>query len=845
MASTTYLQQAYLAYFGRPADVSGLSFYADKTEAQVVAAFSASAESQAFFGSLNTLAQINTIYQNLFNRAAEPAGLTYWAGEINSGRLSLAQASMGILAGAQNADKLAVTNKLAAATAFTAALDTSAEMIGYQGSSVIASARAYLASVDSTAASLTAATATSALSATVSTVVAAGVSGASSTSGSTFTLTTGVDVFAGTAGNDTFTGFSGTGATISLADSVSGGGGTDTLRVFSDSATTLLPTITGITNLLINDTIHESRNIGTGTLSSVASLTLQGGTSIDGGTVTVTLDSGDSLSLDGVTDGDAGAATLNDGGIAIAQAATLTSTALSIKDVGAATANTAVTIDLAGTGVATLDLTVAGANHVTFLNTGAAQTTLNVSGAGSMTMYGELATTVTTINAANTTAAQSMILTGTSVRTVTGGTGDDIFVLGAGYIGGAATTSSRDIINGGNGTDTLSVTKAIAQAIAVAQANLTSIETLAISDAVDGSLNATFFTGVNRVVLEAARSANAATITVNSGTTVQMKVDADNEDTVFTVTGTGTSDTMTLILDSGIDFTGTTGTAETFTGIETLNIQTQSTIAGTVNIFADATTMTATASTETMNISGKTAITFTGVVTADVINGAGLVGSAAILTLTAGTASAAVITGGEAADVIRGSTSADIISGGGGADTITSTGGTDTMTLGAGADIFLLNGDHQGNVITDFTAGTGGDIFRFDDSSITASTNAGGINAAFIGTNALAFKAISAGITASAATDNVLVVQTAVAGTSVAAVEDAVNLAGGGVANFGATAVAYVIFNSTSGKAEVYLDAAGATDNAGTGVTLMATLDNITTLVGVQALVAANFDVQA
>jgi len=36
---------------------------------------------------------------------------------------------MGILAGAQNADKLAVTNKLAASVAFTAALDTSDEMI--------------------------------------------------------------------------------------------------------------------------------------------------------------------------------------------------------------------------------------------------------------------------------------------------------------------------------------------------------------------------------------------------------------------------------------------------------------------------------------------------------------------------------------------------------------------------------------------------------------------------------------------------------------------------------------------------------------------------------------------
>ena len=246
MASTTYLQQAYLAYFGRPADVSGLSFYADKTEASVVAAFSASAESQAFFGSLNTLAQINTIYQNLFNRAAEPAGLTYWAGEINSGRLSLAQASMGILAGAQNADKLAVTNKLAAATAFTAALDTSDEMIGYQGTSVITSARAYLASVDSTAASLTTATATAALNASVATVVAAGTT--SSSAGSNFTLTTGSDVSgllqsdvvksSSTTGNDTFMGTVGiTAATFAIGDTLDGGSGADTL-VLNDAVTT-------------------------------------------------------------------------------------------------------------------------------------------------------------------------------------------------------------------------------------------------------------------------------------------------------------------------------------------------------------------------------------------------------------------------------------------------------------------------------------------------------------------------------------------------------------------------------------------------------------------------------
>ena len=652
------------------------------------------------------------------------------------------------------------------------------------------------------------------------------------------TLTTGVDTINGGAGNDTITGFIGTGATLSLADIINGGGGVNTLRVFSDTTTTLPTTITNIQNLLINDTAHESRNIATGDLEGVSSLTLQSGVTIDNATVTVTLGSGDSVTFDGVQDvaaGD-GAATVADGGISIAQAATLTSTTLTVNNVGAATANTATTIGLAGTGVTTANLTVTGTNHVNFLNAGGALSTLNINGSGALTLYTDLDTTVTTINASTATGALTLMLAGTVVRTVTGGTGNDNFNLGAGYIGGAASTSSRDIINGGEGTDIVTVTKAIAQAIAVAQANITSIETLAVSDGVDGSLNLTYWTGVTRLNLEAARTAAAATITVNSGTTVQMKVDAGDQDTIFVVGGTGTTDTMTLILDSGVDFTGTTGNGETFTGIETLNIQTQSTSIGTVNIFADTTIMTATASTETMNISGRTAITFTGTVTADAINGSGLVGAGAILTLTGGTSSAAVITGGEAADVLAGSTSADIISGGGGADLITSTGGTDTVTGGAGADIFYFAAAaHVGNVITDMTAGTGGDVIRIDDSGFGDLT----------GADTLAFKAISAGITAAATTDNVLVVQTAVAGTSAAAVEDAVNLAGGGTANFSGTDVMYVIYNSSTGKMEMWNDLDGDTDDNGVGVTLTATFDNVTTLVGVQALVAANFNVVA
>jgi hypothetical protein len=108
-------------------------------------------------------------------------------------------------------------------------------------------------------------------------------------------LTTGVDTITGGSGDDTITGFVGTGATLGLADTINGGGGVNTLRVYSDNTTTLPTAITNIQNLLINDTAHDSH----ATLQQVTwlvflSLTLQGGVTVDGATVTVTLGSGDS-----------------------------------------------------------------------------------------------------------------------------------------------------------------------------------------------------------------------------------------------------------------------------------------------------------------------------------------------------------------------------------------------------------------------------------------------------------------------------------------------------------------------------------------------------------------------
>lgn len=231
MASTTFLQQAYLAYFGRPADAAGLlTFGNDKvSEASVIASFSASAESQQFFGSMDPFAQINTIYKNLFNREAEPAGLNHWAGKIISGEVTLASAAMEILKNAQNSDKTAVTNKLAASAAFTAAIDTTAEIIGYAGAAAIAPARAFLAAVTSEAASLTAATAATALAASVTAVVSAG---SSAPVGQAVALSDKIDNLTGTANNDTFMGSVGANNdTLQSDDVVNGGAGTDTLEV--------------------------------------------------------------------------------------------------------------------------------------------------------------------------------------------------------------------------------------------------------------------------------------------------------------------------------------------------------------------------------------------------------------------------------------------------------------------------------------------------------------------------------------------------------------------------------------------------------------------------------------
>ncbi|NMZ45322.1 DUF4214 domain-containing protein [Pseudomonas oryzihabitans] len=156
---TNQIQQIYLAYLGRPADPAGLAYWADQVDSQggdlslVLSGFAASEESAALYGEMSTNQAINAIYTNLFKRDADDAGVAYWQTQIESGAVDPAQAALAILLGAQDSDITAAGNKLTAANAFTASVAASGAT-GYSDADALAVGRDFLNSIDASDASL-------------------------------------------------------------------------------------------------------------------------------------------------------------------------------------------------------------------------------------------------------------------------------------------------------------------------------------------------------------------------------------------------------------------------------------------------------------------------------------------------------------------------------------------------------------------------------------------------------------------------------------------------------------------------------------------------------------------
>ena len=166
------VSKIYVGYFNRAADPAGLNYWVSRynsgmSASQIAQSFSVQTEAtnsyaylaNPYGASVSTF--LTSVYQNLFNRAPDAAGLAYWTGEINSGRSNVGSAIINIISGAQdsgaNRDLTTLTNKL------NAGLNWAQSMANATGvtfnSAAAASAAAVVASVTSEPSSVTSAAA--------------------------------------------------------------------------------------------------------------------------------------------------------------------------------------------------------------------------------------------------------------------------------------------------------------------------------------------------------------------------------------------------------------------------------------------------------------------------------------------------------------------------------------------------------------------------------------------------------------------------------------------------------------------------------------------------------------
>lgn len=148
------VQKAYIAYYGRPADAGGLTYWENQIAQQgslsaIMQAFGNSNEASALYGNSGTTTQIANIYQQLFNRAPDTAGLNYYSQQVQNGTMTLQTVALNVLEGASGNDASIIQSKLTVASNFTAQLTQSGAST-YSGTTAADNARKYLSSVDGT-----------------------------------------------------------------------------------------------------------------------------------------------------------------------------------------------------------------------------------------------------------------------------------------------------------------------------------------------------------------------------------------------------------------------------------------------------------------------------------------------------------------------------------------------------------------------------------------------------------------------------------------------------------------------------------------------------------------------
>ena len=148
------VQKVYIAYYGRPADTVGLSYWSGQLASNngdlssIMNAFGSSAEATTLYGSLTNTAKVNALYQQSFGRDADFSGLMYYSGQLTAGTMTAVSIAQNIFDGASGTDAVILLNKLAVATRFTSAINTADGVVAYAGETAAIAARALISSIN-------------------------------------------------------------------------------------------------------------------------------------------------------------------------------------------------------------------------------------------------------------------------------------------------------------------------------------------------------------------------------------------------------------------------------------------------------------------------------------------------------------------------------------------------------------------------------------------------------------------------------------------------------------------------------------------------------------------------
>jgi Ca2+-binding RTX toxin-like protein len=461
------------------------------------------------------------------------------------------------------------------------------------------------------------------------------------------------------------------------------------------------------TSLTINDT-------GTATDDTLTITNKAAATDLFGGAASLSVNGYETVSF---SSSGTGAAASQDFTTITLAADTGGTTALNLSGSNAVSTTgsiTAGTIDASG-------LTAQAAGTATFTMGAAATSVTTITGsAGDDTLIGDTSSTIDGGAGADTITGgtgndtltggdgNDTITTDTGNDTVVAGAGDDIVVLSDGD------ATALDVVNGGDGTDTLVMTEAVT---ADEMVGYTGFEKLRFDETVSQDMALIPGTNVFTTVIHS--DAAAALTLTNAGasiTTLNLLDDA----------GAGTTSDISFdrLVDTSTNSITILGNQTADTDVDEVTVNDEETITITSG---NATTETVTI--DDLNASDATSLTLTGTAAITITNA--IVGATNLATVDASSMSAAVdvdtsasavvvtMTGGKGGDTLEGGIRADTINGGDGGDTLIGNQGADTLNGGAGTD------NLTGNAGADtYTGGAGADDFTIleDSTGITVAT---------------------------------------------------------------------------------------------------------------------------